>query len=235
MIFLFNRRHIHPDLAARDGPADRLCGPSPWCGGGLRVAGVALKLLWAARAAMARACRSTIALGYVAVFVPPAVCCTHAGLAAVVLLLVGGLPCTRSGGSLLRPPAGPTRGRPRGGHHEFFHAATVLAASCHYIAIWFRALLVVGTGGRPSVCLPAGGPAQPQVGAFRAAGRSTVGHIALRSSFQPFPRHACRPGGPTQRQGVRAGTWPRPRVDQGCPVPVVPAGAGGSSPGPRSW
>ncbi|MBV9096763.1 MAG: hemolysin III family protein, partial [Frankiaceae bacterium] len=23
------------------------------------------------------------------------------------------------------------------GHHEFFHAATVLAALCHYVAIWF--------------------------------------------------------------------------------------------------
>jgi hemolysin III len=23
------------------------------------------------------------------------------------------------------------------GHHEFFHAATVLAALCHHVAIWF--------------------------------------------------------------------------------------------------
>jgi hemolysin III len=26
------------------------------------------------------------------------------------------------------------------GHHEFFHAATVLAALCHYVAIWLVAL-----------------------------------------------------------------------------------------------
>ena len=37
----------------------------------------------------------------------------------------------------LRAASGPTRGPRTFGHHEFFHACTAVAAICHYIAMWF--------------------------------------------------------------------------------------------------
>ena len=36
----------------------------------------------------------------------------------------------------LRDALARTRGRSTFGYHEFFHAATVLAAICHHVAIW---------------------------------------------------------------------------------------------------
>lgn len=74
-----------------------------------------------------------LALGYVAVFVLPDLLATG-GVAALVLLLVGGLLYTIGAGFYATrwPDPWPSTF----GFHEFFHSATVLAAICHHVAIW---------------------------------------------------------------------------------------------------
>ncbi len=74
-----------------------------------------------------------LALGWVAVLVLPDLL-QRAGVAALVLLLVGGLFYTLGGLAygVQRPNPWPTTF----GFHEVFHTATVLAALCHYVAIW---------------------------------------------------------------------------------------------------
>lgn len=74
-----------------------------------------------------------IALGWVAVFVLPELL-HHAGVAALVLLLVGGVLYTV--GAVFYATRWPNPWPGVFGFHEFFHAATVVAAICHYIAIW---------------------------------------------------------------------------------------------------
>ncbi|MGW6444720.1 PAQR family membrane homeostasis protein TrhA [Lentzea sp. NPDC055074] len=74
-----------------------------------------------------------IALGWVAVFVLPELL-HHAGVAALVLLLVGGALYTV--GAVFYATRWPNPWPQVFGYHEFFHAATVVAAICHYIAIW---------------------------------------------------------------------------------------------------
>ncbi len=74
-----------------------------------------------------------IVLGWVAVAVFPDI--LHAGgVAALVLLLVGGALYTAGAVcyALRRPNPWPGTF----GHHEFFHAATLLAAICHQIVIY---------------------------------------------------------------------------------------------------
>jgi hemolysin III len=75
-----------------------------------------------------------IALGWVAVAVLPQLL-ARGGVAAFVLLVAGGLWYT--GGAvcfaLRRPNPWPTVF----GHHEIFHACTVIAALCHQIAVYF--------------------------------------------------------------------------------------------------
>lgn len=75
-----------------------------------------------------------IALGWVAVFVLPQIL-HNGGVAALVLLLVGGV--FYSLGAVVyavrRPDPVPTVF----GYHEVFHLCTLLAAICHYIAIYF--------------------------------------------------------------------------------------------------
>lgn len=74
-----------------------------------------------------------LALGWVAVFVLPDLL-NRAGVAALVLLLVGGLFYSLGGLAygIKRPNPWPSTF----GFHEVFHLATVLAALCHYVAIW---------------------------------------------------------------------------------------------------
>ncbi|WP_433801811.1 PAQR family membrane homeostasis protein TrhA [Actinomycetospora sp. CA-084318] len=74
-----------------------------------------------------------LALGWVAVFVLPDLL-ARGGVAAFVLLVVGGAIYTLGavGFALRRPHGWPATF----GYHEFFHAATVVAAICHHIAIW---------------------------------------------------------------------------------------------------
>lgn len=74
-----------------------------------------------------------LALGWAAAFVLPDLL-ARGGAGALVLLIVGG--GFYSIGALcyaLRRPVGWPR---TFGYHEFFHAATVVAAICHYIAVW---------------------------------------------------------------------------------------------------
>ena len=74
-----------------------------------------------------------LALGWVAVFVLPDLLHT-AGVAAFVLIAVGGLIYTLGAVvyGLRRPDPWPGTF----GFHEIFHLCTLLAALCHYIAIW---------------------------------------------------------------------------------------------------
>jgi hemolysin III len=74
-----------------------------------------------------------IALGWTAVFVFPDI--LHgAGVAALVLIVVGGVAYTLGGitYAFKRPNPYPATF----GYHEVFHACTIVAAACHYLAIW---------------------------------------------------------------------------------------------------
>jgi hemolysin III len=74
-----------------------------------------------------------IALGWVAVFVFPDLL-RHGGVAAVVLIAVGGIVYTIGGVvyALQRPDPRPLVF----GFHEVFHLCTVVAATCHMVAVW---------------------------------------------------------------------------------------------------
>jgi hemolysin III len=96
------------------------------------LTGVALKLLWP-HAPRWLGVPIYIGLGYVAVFVLPQLI-QHAGVGSVVLLLAGGLFYTV--GAVFYATRWPNPWPKTFGHHEFFHAATIIAATCHYIAIW---------------------------------------------------------------------------------------------------
>ncbi|MEU8329693.1 hemolysin III family protein [Micromonospora sp. NPDC048839] len=97
------------------------------------LAGVAVKVVWPHAPRWVSA-PLYLALGWVAVAMLPDI--LHGGgVAALVLLIVGG--AIYSIGAvfyaLRRPNPWPTVF----GHHEFFHACTLLAALCHHIAIYF--------------------------------------------------------------------------------------------------
>jgi hemolysin III len=74
-----------------------------------------------------------IALGWVAVFVGPQLL-DSAGVAVLVLIAAGGVVYTIGGVvyGLKRPDPAPAVF----GFHEVFHLCTLVAATCHYIAIW---------------------------------------------------------------------------------------------------
>jgi hemolysin III len=74
-----------------------------------------------------------LALGWVAVFVAPSLF-QHGGVATFVLVVVGGLLYTFGGivYGLKRPNPWPRVF----GYHEVFHLCTVVAATCHMVAVW---------------------------------------------------------------------------------------------------
>lgn len=74
-----------------------------------------------------------LALGWVAVFVVAEIL-QFAGVAALVLLLAGGALYTA--GAVVYGLRRPNPWPQTFGFHEVFHAATVLAAICHYVAVW---------------------------------------------------------------------------------------------------
>jgi len=75
-----------------------------------------------------------IALGWVAVFVMPQLL-HNAGVAAMVLIVIGGIVYTIGGVIYGLKKPNPIPGV--FGFHEVFHACTLVAAVCHYVAIWF--------------------------------------------------------------------------------------------------
>ena len=97
------------------------------------LAGVAMKMAWPHGPRWVSA-PLYIALGWVAVFVLPDILHTG-GVTALVLLIVGGAAYTVGAVfyALRRPNPWPRHF----GHHEFFHACTLVAASCHHIALYF--------------------------------------------------------------------------------------------------
>ncbi len=100
------------------------------------LAGVALKVAWP-HAPPWLAVPIYVALGWVAVFVFPQLLASG-GVAAFVLLLAGGLLYTA--GAVFYATRRPNPWPATFGFHEFFHAATVLAALCHLVAIWLIVL-----------------------------------------------------------------------------------------------
>jgi len=95
--------------------------------------GVGLQTLWpSAPRWLSAPCY--IALGWVAVFVMPDLL-HNAGVAAFVLIVAGGAVYTAGGivYALKRPNPVPGVF----GFHEVFHLCTLVAALCHYVAIWF--------------------------------------------------------------------------------------------------
>jgi hemolysin III len=97
------------------------------------LTGVAMKLAWPHAPRWASA-PLYVALGWVAVFVLPDIL-QRGGVTALVLLMAGGAAYTVGAVfyALRRPNPWPTHF----GHHEFFHACTVVAAACHHIALYF--------------------------------------------------------------------------------------------------
>jgi hemolysin III len=97
------------------------------------LGGIAIKLIWPNLPRWAGA-PVYIALGWAAVAVLPDIL-REGGVTTLVLLVVGGV--TYSVGAvfyaLRRPNPWPTVF----GHHEFFHACTLVAALCHYIGVYF--------------------------------------------------------------------------------------------------
>ncbi|MFL6131069.1 MAG: hemolysin III family protein [Mycobacteriales bacterium] len=100
-----------------------------WAGA---VAGVLLKTSWIT-APRWLTVPVYIGLGWVAVFVFPDLL-RHGGVAAVVLIAVGGVVYTIGGVvyALKRPDPRPLVF----GFHEVFHLCTVVAATCHMVAVW---------------------------------------------------------------------------------------------------
>ncbi|MGI8882570.1 MAG: PAQR family membrane homeostasis protein TrhA [Jatrophihabitans sp.] len=79
-----------------------------------------------------------VGLGWVAVFVMPQL--LHAGITPLVLVIVGGLLYTV--GAIVYGLKRPNPSPAVFGFHEVFHLCTLLAAVCHYIAIWFAVFTV---------------------------------------------------------------------------------------------
>jgi hemolysin III len=130
MIFVFIAGTYTPfALLAMNPGTGRIVLTVVWIGA---LLGVTLKLAWP-HAPRWLGVPIYIALGWVAVFVLPELL-HHAGVAALVLLLVGGALYTV--GAVFYATRWPNPWPQVFGYHEFFHAATVVAAICHYIAIW---------------------------------------------------------------------------------------------------
>ncbi|MBJ8343766.1 hemolysin III family protein [Antrihabitans sp. YC2-6] len=96
------------------------------------IAGVALKMLWPTAPKWVGV-PLYLLLGWAIVPVVGQLT-HHVGVAPMILLLIGGL--LYSAGAILYATKWPNPWPTTFGHHEFFHAATVIAAICHYIAVW---------------------------------------------------------------------------------------------------
>jgi hemolysin III len=130
MIFVFIAGTYTP-IAALTLPRDAAIAVliAVWTGA---LIGVGLQTVWpSAPRWLSAPCY--IALGWVAAFVMPDLL-HNAGVAAFVLIFAGGIVYTIGGVvySLKRPNPFPGLF----GFHEVFHLCTLVAAVCHYVAIW---------------------------------------------------------------------------------------------------
>ncbi len=131
MIFIFIAGSYTPFAVLALNPgSDVVILTTAWAGA---VGGVLLKMLWPG-APRWLGVPIYIALGWVAVFVLPQVL-TNTGVAALVLLCVGGALYTSGG--IVYAARWPNPSPAVFGYHEVFHACTVVAAICHYIAVYF--------------------------------------------------------------------------------------------------
>ncbi len=97
------------------------------------AAGVLLKTAWP-HAPRALGVPLYLALGWVAAFVFPPL--LHGvGVAGIVLLAVGG--ALYSIGAVVYAARWPDPVPRLFGYHEVFHLCTIVAAVCHYVAVWF--------------------------------------------------------------------------------------------------
>ena len=130
MIFVFIAGSYTPiSVLALDQPARTWVLAIVWGGA---IAGVALKMLWP-NAPRWLGVPIYLALGWVAIFVMPDLL-TNGGVAAMVLICVGGL--LYSVGAVFYAIRRPNPWPGTFGYHEFFHALVSLAALCHAVAIW---------------------------------------------------------------------------------------------------
>jgi hemolysin III len=102
------------------------------------LAGVLLKTCWPS-APRWLGVPLYLLLGWVSAFYI-AVIMHNAGVAAMVLLAVGG--ALYSIGGILYALRWPDPWPRTFGYHEFFHACTAVAAICHYIAVWLAVFYV---------------------------------------------------------------------------------------------
>jgi hemolysin III len=97
------------------------------------LGGVALKSIWPHLPRWAGA-PLYLALGWAAVVILPDVL-RAGGVAALVLLATGGV--IYSVGAIFYALRRPNPWPAVFGHHEFFHACTLVAALCHHVAVYF--------------------------------------------------------------------------------------------------
>lgn len=134
MIFLFIAGSYTPfALLGLPGSTGQTLLAVVWAGA---LAGVALKLLWPTAPRWVGV-PLYLLLGWAIVPVAGQLN-NQIGIAPLILLVIGGL--IYSGGAILYATKWPNPWPEVFGHHEFFHAATVLAALSHYIAIWLVVL-----------------------------------------------------------------------------------------------
>ena len=131
MIFLFIAGTYTPfALLAVSEPTGWWLLVTVWVGAAL---GVALKMVWP-HAPRWLGVPIYLALGWAAVFV--LVDILHlVGVAVLVLMAVGGL--LYSAGAIAYASKRPNPWPGTFGYHEVFHAMTIVAAICHYIAVYF--------------------------------------------------------------------------------------------------
>jgi hemolysin III len=131
MIFLFIAGTYTPfSLLAVSDPAGYWILGIVWAAA---IGGVALKMSWPT-APRWLGVPLYVGLGWVAVFVLTDI--LHiAGVASLVLLAVGGVLYTAGGVAYAVKRPNPAPGV--FGYHEVFHAMTIVAAVCHYIAVYF--------------------------------------------------------------------------------------------------
>jgi hemolysin III len=96
------------------------------------LAGVALKLIWPHSPRWLSA-PLYVALGWVAIAVLPDIA-RNGATTILVLLVAGGI--AYSVGALFYALRRPNPWPAVFGHHEFFHAATLVAALCHHVAVY---------------------------------------------------------------------------------------------------